>query len=102
MVLDEGNQNSVIYIIYDHLIQMVTSVNHAEQERFAFDNVLNEIFLSVSMTVVNFARGRKYYGECMQTSEKSCVVPANREAAPDTATNKRIWMPPFKVKITFF
>lgn len=47
---------------------------------------------------VNSARGNKYYGECTQTSNKICAVPANQEAALDTATDRKIWMPPLKVR----
>ncbi|GJP59433.1 hypothetical protein CLOP_g12162 [Closterium sp. NIES-67] len=34
---------------------------------------------------VNSARGNKWFGECSSTDD-SCLVPANREAAADTAT----------------
>ncbi|CAI5483711.1 unnamed protein product [Closterium sp. Yama58-4] len=46
---------------------------------------------------VNSARGNKWYGECTST-DGTCMVPANREAAADTATNKDVWTPPTEVR----
>ncbi|CAI5496242.1 unnamed protein product [Closterium sp. Naga37s-1] len=46
---------------------------------------------------VNSARGNKWYGECTST-DGACMVPANREAAADTATNKDVWTPPTEVR----
>ncbi|MED6136497.1 hypothetical protein PIB30_056586 [Stylosanthes scabra] len=37
---------------------------------------------------VNSSRGNKYYGECITSSNK-CLRPANKEAAPDTETDKQ-------------
>lgn len=48
------------------------------------------------MHVVNSARGKKYFGECNPINDKTCLSPAFEEAAVDTATNKKIWMPPRK------
>ncbi|CAI7929994.1 unnamed protein product, partial [Closterium sp. NIES-54] len=46
---------------------------------------------------VNSARGNKWFGECAST-DGACMVPANREAAADTATNKDVWTPPTEVR----
>lgn len=46
---------------------------------------------------MNSSRGNKVYGECSADVDSSCQVPANREAAPDTASNKLIWQPPAQV-----
>ncbi|GJP59921.1 hypothetical protein CLOP_g21050 [Closterium sp. NIES-67] len=46
---------------------------------------------------VNSARGNKWFGECSSTDD-SCLVPANREAAADTATNKDVWTPPSEMR----
>ncbi|KAL2612721.1 hypothetical protein R1flu_024413 [Riccia fluitans] len=48
-------------------------------------------------TNVNSSRGNKAYGDC-STQAVQCIVPANKEAAPDTGTNKDIWMPPGEVR----
>jgi hypothetical protein len=49
---------------------------------------------------VNSARGNKPYGECDRGSDASCLVPANREAGSDTATNRDIWTPPGEVRLS--
>ncbi|KAK9275119.1 hypothetical protein L1049_022378 [Liquidambar formosana] len=46
---------------------------------------------------VNSSRGNKYYGECRVNSTK-CLKPANKEAAPDTETDKERWAPPVQVR----
>ncbi|XP_020523532.1 uncharacterized protein LOC18435609 isoform X2 [Amborella trichopoda] len=46
---------------------------------------------------VNSSRGNKYYGECAP-KESYCIRPANKEAAPDTATDKERWAPPLLVR----
>ncbi|KAJ6828862.1 uncharacterized protein M6B38_361615 [Iris pallida] len=46
---------------------------------------------------VNSSRGNKYYGECTKISSH-CLSPANREAAPDTETDKQRWAPPLQVR----
>ncbi|KAI5077637.1 hypothetical protein GOP47_0007461 [Adiantum capillus-veneris] len=47
---------------------------------------------------VNSARGKKYFGECMPAIDKTCLMPAFKESAADTATSKKFWMPPRKVR----
>ncbi|XP_077223080.1 uncharacterized protein LOC143856697 isoform X2 [Tasmannia lanceolata] len=46
---------------------------------------------------VNSSRGNKYYGECVSYST-DCLKPANREAAPDTETDRERWAPPLQVR----
>ncbi|KAL3680353.1 hypothetical protein R1sor_023309 [Riccia sorocarpa] len=48
-------------------------------------------------TNVNSSRGNKAFGDC-STQAVQCTVPANKEAAPDTGTNRDIWMPPGEVR----
>ncbi|CAK7327884.1 unnamed protein product [Dovyalis caffra] len=46
---------------------------------------------------VNSSRGNKYYGECREKSIQ-CLKPANKEASPDTETDKERWAPPTQVR----
>ncbi|KAL5699673.1 hypothetical protein ACHQM5_030544 [Ranunculus cassubicifolius] len=46
---------------------------------------------------VNSSRGNKYYGECLAISTH-CLKPANKEAAYDTETDKKLWAPPLQVR----
>eukprot|EP00897_Mesotaenium_endlicherianum_P003905 jgi/Mesen1/3542/ME000198S02741 len=47
---------------------------------------------------VNSSRGNKYFGECSLPGDATCLVPANREAAPDTAANRVLWQPPAEAR----
>ncbi|KAL9249356.1 Extracellular ribonuclease-like protein, partial [Drosera capensis] len=47
---------------------------------------------------VNSSRGNKYFGECHHDPSRFCLKPANKEAAPDTETDKRRWAPPTQVR----
>lgn len=46
---------------------------------------------------VNSSRGNKYYGEC-SAATSYCLKPATKEAAPDTETDQKRWMPPLQVR----
>lgn len=46
---------------------------------------------------VNSSRENKYFGEC-QVGLTRCMKPANKEAAPDTETDMKIWAPPQQVR----
>ncbi|CAM6095155.1 unnamed protein product [Calypogeia fissa] len=47
---------------------------------------------------VNSSRGNKFFGECTESMSSKCMVPANKEAASDTGSNKDVWMPPAQVR----
>ncbi|EFJ33127.1 hypothetical protein SELMODRAFT_407315 [Selaginella moellendorffii] len=47
---------------------------------------------------VNSSRRNKYFGDCTVESVGDCLVPANREAGADTATDKKSWRPPKEVR----
>nr|PNR30873.1 hypothetical protein PHYPA_027189 [Physcomitrium patens] len=47
---------------------------------------------------VNSSRGNKYFGDCTTLQTTRCLIPANREAAPDTATDSNSWRPPSEVR----
>ncbi|XP_024532228.1 uncharacterized protein LOC112346795 isoform X2 [Selaginella moellendorffii] len=49
-------------------------------------------------TNVNSSRRNKYFGDCTVESVGDCLVPANREAGADTATDKKSWRPPKEVR----
>ncbi|KAL9262548.1 Extracellular ribonuclease-like protein [Drosera capensis] len=40
---------------------------------------------------VNSSRGNKYFGEYYLDPSRFCLMPANKEAAPDSETDKRRW-----------
>ncbi|KAG0602215.1 hypothetical protein M758_11G168100 [Ceratodon purpureus] len=47
---------------------------------------------------VNSSRGNKYFGDCTALMTPRCLIPANREAAADTATDTNTWRPPTQVR----
>lgn len=47
---------------------------------------------------VNSSRGNKYFGDCTARMTPRCLIPANREAAADTATDANTWRPPSQVR----
>lgn len=52
---------------------------------------------SLYVFVVNSSRGNKYFGDCTALMTTRCLIPANREAAADTATDANTWRPPTQV-----
>lgn len=49
--------------------------------------------------LVNSSRGNKHFGDCTARMTPRCLIPANREAAADTATDANTWRPPSQVSV---
>lgn len=47
---------------------------------------------------VNSSRGNKYFGDCTSLKTTRCLIPANKEAGADTATDVNTWRPPSQVR----
>ena len=58
---------------------------------------ISSFYVSFYVFLVNSSRGNKYFGDCTALMTPRCLIPANREAGADTATDANTWRPPSEV-----